>query len=363
MGAELIIAVMSGNATQRGECALIDKHRRARAALECGADIVLELPFPWCASGAESFGRCGVYILSPLCDTLLFGSECGDTEKLKRAAGIAADESFRQKYSESLEDNRGSAELYFELLRVACGEVFSSNDILGIEYIKAIEGLSSDMTPVTVKRLGADYSERNITEGSLQSATAIRRLLSESGCDSVSEYLPEPSLRMIADAMHCGEIYDDEALVRAEKLYFRLVDPEALSDIADTDLGLISRICNSARDVGEGRLLEVVKTKRYTDARLRRAILFAMTGVKKSDMARLPEYVNLLGANKRGREYLASKRGKLPYEILSKASDIPRSDGAKRQAELSLRLDAIFTLSRKKELPEGEYLRRSPVII
>ena len=108
-GAEAIVCIMSGNAVQRGEVAFLEKHERAKMALACGADLVLELPFPWSAASAEAFAYCGVSIANEFCDTLIFGSECGDINKIRQASEISSSEEFVERYRSSLKGNMGAA--------------------------------------------------------------------------------------------------------------------------------------------------------------------------------------------------------------------------------------------------------------
>lgn len=361
-GAEAIVCVMSGNAVQRGELSITDKYRRAQMALLCGADLVLELPYPWCASSAESFARAGVHIASEFADTLFFGSECADIAKLQEAAEICAEESFAQAYKEKLVGNSGSAQTYFELLRQKTGREYLSNDILGIEYIKAAMQLGKNIAFSTVKREGGAYLEDEVCDGDIQSATAIRKLVQNGGLDDVSRFMPEQSLAVLKQAVADGAVSEYGRVENAIKLFFRLSSPEDLAEIADLDMGLASRICKEAREC-RGELIEALKTKRYTDARLRRVLLFALCGVRKSDIAHMPEYVNLLGANSVGRELLSKRRKESGIAVLAKASDIPNTEFSARQAELSERLDSIFTLSLGTPSSASEMIKKGPKII
>ncbi|MBE6531777.1 MAG: nucleotidyltransferase family protein [Ruminococcaceae bacterium] len=361
-GAQAIVCVMSGNAVQRGELSVTDKYRRAQMALLCGADLVLELPYPWCASGAESFARAGVHIVSEFADTLFFGSECADIAELRAAAQICAKDSFAEEYKEKLVGNSGSAQTYFDLLRQKTGREYLSNDILGIEYIKAAMQLGKDMAFSTVKREGGAYLADEVCGGDIQSATAIRKLIQGGKIEEVSRFMPEQSFSVLKQAVSDGAVSDQGRIENAIKLFFRLSNPEDLAEIAELDAGLAARICNEAREC-PGELIEALKTKRYTDARLRRALLSALCGVKKSDLARMPEYVNLLGANCVGRELLSKRRKDTGIAVLAKAADIPSTELSARQAELSERLDSIFTLSLGTPGSASEMIKKGPIII
>ncbi|MBO5416916.1 MAG: nucleotidyltransferase family protein [Clostridia bacterium] len=361
-GAEAVVCVMSGNAVQRGECAVADKYIRAEMALAGGADLVLELPYPWSAASAEFFAACGVNIASAFADTIFFGSELGDIDALSRAAEICSDEGFAAEYKEKLAGNAGTAGAYFDILERRTGRKYSSNDILGIEYIKAARRQGSAIGFETLKRLGASYNDGNIVEGERQSATAIRGLIYNGDTERLCEYMPSECARILLGALERGELTNTEKINQAVRLFFRLHNPLDFVDIADIDEGIASRICSCASDSSEGELIESLRTKRYTDARLRRAILFCMTGVKRSDIATPPAYVNLLGANSVGRELLSRKRKESPIEVIAKQADIPLTPAANRQFELSVRLDEIFSLSMGRSRNAAYLIRKSPVI-
>lgn len=362
-GADAVVCVMSGDAVQRGEFALVDKYYRAEMALRSGADLVLELPFPWCISGAESFARAGVAIAAEFADRLYFGSECGDIELLRSAAEICSGEAFIEEYKRALIGNTGAAEAYFDILESRLGRTFLSNDILGIEYIKAAMVLSAELDFGTVARKGGAYLSDRETSGNIQSATAIRRLIAEGEADRAYEYMPSVCADILKKAIENGDISDAERIDDAIRFYFRLHTADDFSGIADVDEGLASRICRAARESVSADLLDTLRTKRYTDSRLKRAILFCLAGVRKEDLYATPAYVNLLGANQRGCGLLASKRKKGGIPILAKAADIPDDPSAKRQAELSRRFCAIYAMSLLRDRPVSDMMRRSPIII
>ena len=359
LGAEKIVCVMSGNATQRGELAVLDKYTRAKAAVACGADLVLELPYPYCSASAEYFARAAVSILAGFCDTLLFGSECGDIEQIKNAAELAASEDFREEYRRRISDGEGSAAVYFDMLGRA-GQNFSSNDLLGVEYVRAIGELSADMTPVTLKREGADYNDDRIDGASYPSATAIRKMWQELGFEDSAKHIPKEAYKIYEDAYFEGEMSDIFQLSRAILMYFRLRSPEDLQSYAECEGGIANRICTLAHECSSlEELYEKLSTKRYTDAKLRRALLFALTEVERELLCKLPEYTTLLAADARGRELLSANRKSGGQTVVTKPADMP-SDSA--QTEATQKLDAIFTLAKMNPNGSGEYMRRGAYI-
>ncbi len=354
LGAESIVCVMSGNAVQRGELAAADKYTRAKAAVLCGADLVLELPYPWCSASAEYFSTAGIEILSHFCDSVIFGSECGDIELLRRAAEGASSEAFKTEFNAKTEQGEGAAKAYFSLLERYTGVTLSSNDLLGIEYIRTAIEKKLDIKFYTLKREGAGYNDEALSAGQNPSATAIRRAWRE-GTDT-SEYLPPEAAEVFADA----ELSDPEMISRAMMMYFRLADPKDFEDIAEAEGGIANRIINASKEArNREEFFELLRTKRYTDAKLRRAILFCMTGVTQGLLKQRPAYVTLLGAGDKGRELIAKARKSDIINIVTKPADAPKDTD---QFKVGEKLEAIFTLSLKNSASLGESYRKNAFI-
>ncbi len=366
MGAEAVVCVMSGNSTQRGELALTDKYYRARAAICGGADLVLELPYPYCSASARYFAEASLKILDDFCDTVIFGSECGDIDLLVRSAEITLTEEFEKEYASCLENGEQSAASYVSLLRKKSGIEPSSNDILGIEYIRAAKKMSSRLDFATVKRKGGAYTSSSMRDAEFASAMAIRHaMLSDGNIEKLSNQLPEGSLAVLKDAKESGLIVDTDKYLDCAQLYFRLADPTEIASFAECDGGVVERICRVANECSSGReFLEKLRTKRYTDAKLNRAILFALTGTRKCDIAKEPSYTTLLAANSIGRGLLSTKRKEEKIAVVTKPADAKNivSDSAQRQSELCQKLSAIYTLCLKNSLPTGESVKKQPYI-
>lgn len=361
-GAERIICVMSGNAVQRGELAVADKYLRARIALESGADLVLELPYPYSAASAEYFAGAGISILSDFCDTVIFGSESGDISKLEMAADAVTDAGFKLRVKERTERGEGSAGAYFDELSRLGIHSLSSNDILGIEYIKAIKSNRYPMGYTTVRRKGADYNSESLTEGDFPSATAMRGLLSRDGITvaQLAEYMPSGCAEYLINEKINGGLTEVDLISAAVIAYFRLCGVNSLGDIAEAGGGLLQRIIAASNETATLQgLLSAVCTKRYTDARIRRAILFALTGVTNAMLDSSVAYTTLLAANEKGCAILSEKRRQKTVTIITKPADAP----ACAQRDVGERLEAIFSLARKKTGKTGDYLRKTPFLI
>lgn len=366
LGATSVVSVMSGNATQRGELSCIDKYKRAECAVRCGVDLVLELPYPFSSASAEFFARGAISVLSQICDTIIFGSECGDVEVLRRAAEFAAKDEFKSAFGDALRAGEQSATAYLSLIERQIGIKLSSNDILGVEYIKAAHHLGANLDFVTVKRIGATYLERDARTDALpDSAMSIRAMMATGDVDSLKERLPEPTLEVINHSLLSGEYINDDKYLDAARLYFRLTAPENIASFVGLEGGVAERICRAAHESRSGMdFFDRILTKRYTDARLRRSILFAMTGVLPDDLSGKPAYTTLLAADELGRELLSAIRKADKLTVVTKPADAAELEGdaAKRQCALASRLDTIYSYSLECSAASGEQIKKKPYI-
>ena len=352
MGAERIICLMSGNSVQRGDFAIVPKKHRALSAIKAGADAVFELPFPYSAAGAEFFATAGVDILNRLgVDTIAFGSETGNVEKLREVAERS------ELFVPSADKSIGTAEDYF----AALGNDYDPNDILGIEYLKAGKKLAPDLDFVTIKREGAGY-HGEAEKGAYPSATEIRRAVADGALDKYNDFqLPPESRRAIEASAAEGEVAFLKNIESAILSFWRLCDAEKVSECAECGGGVAQRIMSAARASGSlEQMISVMATKRYTDSRLRRAVLFGMTGVKKTDLRERAAYVNLLAANENGLVFISNVED---IAVVSKPSKIPDSVRAIRQFTLGQRLESLYTLAMSIPCESGTFLRESPVIV
>ena len=362
MGADTVSCVMSGNSTQRGELALTDKYLRAQAAVECGADLVIELPFPWCSASAEYFADAATCLANHFGDKIIFGSECGDVEKLCSAARFCESNDFDEAYGKLLADGEGAASAFISVLESRGYDSLSSNDILGVSYIRSIIRNKLSLEPITVTRIGAAYNEKNEICGNIQSASAIRAMLENGDIKKLEKYIPEAMCKKLKAEYEAGrltELCEIDDLILG---FFRLSEAEKLSDIADTSGGIANRLVSAAKQSTTAtEMLEAVRTKRYTDAKLRRAILYSLTGVPSSILKEKPEYTLLLAANDRGRELLAKNRKSGDLCVITKPADAPKDSA---QYALAEKLDAVYSLARKNKyssdfsFKKGAYIQK-----
>ena len=360
LGADTVTCVMSGNSTQRGELAITDKYLRAEAALECGADLVIELPFPWCSASAEYFADAATCLADSFGDKLIFGSECGDVDKLWGAALFCESKAFLEAYEMLLSNGDGAASAFTSVLKSRGYDSLSSNDILGISYIRSIIRNNLSLVPVTVVRIGAAYNEKNEIYGDIQSASAIRAMLEKGDVEKLEKYIPAPmceKLKEEYDAARLTDLCEIDDLILG---FFRLCDAERLLDIADTSGGIANRLVSAAKQsTTAAEMLEAIRTKRYTDAKLRRAILYSLTGVPASVLKEKPKYTLLLAANDKGRELLAKNRKSGASCVITKPADAPKDS---TQYVLSERLDSVYSLARKNKYSSDFFFKKGAYI-
>ena len=369
-----IIAIMSGSFTQRGESAIMDKLDRAKCAVLSGVSLVLELPFPYSASSAEFFARAGVAIAEKIgiVDYLSFGSECGDISLLEKYAELSTSEEYQALVSSMLDSDENAALGYPKVCEIAFNTLYGEkygvsltpNNILGIEYIKALKSFNSKIKPHTIMRKGASFNATDMIDGNIQSASAIR---GEVHCGNFSalEFIPDEAKPVIIDAIKRGAFpCDMEKLSPAVISFFRLSPTEVDVDIHDARGGLYNRLKTASLEANNiSALVRLSETKKFTNARILRAIWCSFFSVTSSDVRTLPEYTQILAFDGKGRACLKEIRGQARISVITKPSDIGGlSEIAKRQKALSDRADSIFHLTRKDPVSGAYSLTITPFV-
>ncbi len=369
--ADGVIAVMSGNFTQRGEFAVTDKSYRAKAAVECGVNLVLELPFPYSMSSAEFFAKSGVSIADRLgfVDYLVFGSECGDIGMLSEIAKNMLSEDFfnavKDDENEALGYPQICEKVYKKLYdKTLSKQFFSPNNILAIEYIKAIYTLKSKIIPITIKREGGSY-DALYTEGTkYQSATAVRDML-YNNLKSAFDYVPENAKKIYREAIKNGAMPTDiSKLDTAVIAYFRLNSPKAECNIHDASGGLYNRLYDNSMTVNTiNSLVSVTETKKYIKARIKRAVWNSYFGVTSSAVKELPEYTQVLAMDAVGRSLLKRLKEMTDFTVLTKPASYKNgSPSVIAQKELSNKADSVFDLALNLPISGVSALRFTPYV-
>ncbi len=304
-----IVCLMSGNFVQRGHPAILDKMCRAKAAVLSGADLVLELPVTYALSSAEGFAAGGVRILSGFCDSLCFGAETADGSALLSTAKALLDAHFSDALRKHLD-----AGLSFPAAREAAladmgydaSLLKTPNNILAVEYCKAILNQNSPMQPLPILRQGCYHD--SLPDSENPSATAVRALMAGSGWES---YIPGQAVPCFKDApLHMISSGERAILTR-----LRTMTDSEFAALPYGSEGLWRKFMHAARkEATVEDILTAVKSKRYTRTRLDRMLMCAYLSITAQDLVSPAPYTRVLAFNDRGREILkqAKTTGRFP---------------------------------------------------
>lgn len=315
-GSTYTVAIMSGNFTQRGSTSLIDKWSKTEAAIQSGIDLVIELPVLYATSSAENFADGAIKLLNSLkvVDYVSFGAETSDIEILNRFADILYHEPKQYKTMLSHELNKGlsfpkarenALLMYLNDIRKYANVLSSPNNILGIEYLKALKRQKSNIKPVSITRYEAGYNDITYS-GNIASSTSIRNIIKNGGFDILRRLLPASSYRILIENMKQGHIVPDLSAFEKQIIYnLRKMDISEIAELPDVSEGLefsIKKAANSCNTLTE--FLNIIKSKRYTMTRIQRILLYSLLGITKKDMAiskKVTSYIRVLGLNNRGK--------------------------------------------------------------
>ena len=344
-----IICAMSGDFVQRGEAAIFDKFTRAEAACRCGADLVAELPLPWCLSSAEGFGFGAVAILHALgCDALSFGSESADTDALWALADFALSEEAVKEihtlmdHDETLSFARARQLIAGEKLGDRAALLSMPNDILAVEYLKALRRLDARMEPLPIRRTGAEHDSR--TAGAFRSAMQLREMI-ERGED-VSAFIPEAAGTVFEREREAGRMRNRKLLEIALLSRLYRLEGADFDRLPDAGGGAGRRLYGALqRENSLDSIAQAASGKRYTAARMRRMLLSAALGIRAEDTRGAPPYIRVLAANERGRACLHALRGNTRIPVINRAAEVRRLDErAQRIFRLGAEAHALYRL-------------------
>lgn len=326
-GAEASVAVMSGHFLQRGEPALLDKWARTGMALAAGVDLVLELPFPFACNSAPQFALGAVQTLNALgvVDSLCFGSEAGEVEPLKAVARLLVDhaQAIEAQTRKRLRSGVSYPAARVELLSAMAPELppellAAPNNILGIEYLKALQITSSRIQAYTIPRRGAGYHSTEVT-GAIASATGIRKLVEEK--NRIDELMPDVCFNILAEALAQGRILDHTRLFTVLQS-FLLQEMETLSGLYQIEDGLARRLVDAAMTATTyPGLADAIKSRQWTLTRIQRILSYVLLHMGRAEMNGFlengPLYLRLLGATAKGRQILAKARTRRCLPMIS----------------------------------------------
>lgn len=362
-GADAIVCVMSGNFVQRGECALTDKHKRAQAAVMCGADLVIDLFVPWAMASAESFARGSISLLASVgIDLLSFGSETDDKNKLLLCAEASENEEAAQlikKYvSEGISYPTALSQAVSRLYGNECADILSyPNSTLAVEYIKQLKKFLPACNILPVRRKSVDHDSDIISDG-FASASKIREIAEK---QDVTDLVPDFMCKILKEEKFSGGYHKLLNGERAILSALRDMSKEELSLYVTDSRGLADRIYNCVKVSGSLEdLLAAVKTKGYTYARVKREVMNAYLRIPAEYCKRTPPYIRVLAANEKGMSLL--KNAELP--IVTKHSDAVFGDEFSSSVyKLQCSSTDKYELMREKIGETGLEQRRSVVMV
>ena len=317
--ADCTVAIIGGNFTQRGESSLIDKWTKAEMAIANGVDLVIELPTLYSISSAENFADGAIKILNSLkiVDTLSFGAETEDLNKLNIIANILHNEPkefklvLEEKLSKGISFPRAREEALIQYLNDSSYSTIlsSPNNILGIEYLKALKKHKSKIQPISIKRKDAGHLTLDYN-GEVTSATAIRNLIKNNDTKRAKKFLTPASYTILMDEIKNGHFVQDISLFENIIIYnlrnMTLTEISNLPDVSEGLENLIKKAANSCNTIDE--FINIVSSKRYTETRIRRILLYSLLKITKKDMnlsKKITPYVRVLGFNEKGKKLVS----------------------------------------------------------
>lgn len=347
--ADYTIAIMSGSFVQRGEPSIVDKWTKAKMAIDNGVDLVLELPFIFSTQGAELFAFGSIALLNSLniVDYIAFGSELNNLNFLKEIADILVEEPYYYKerlkhyldLGNSFPASRSNAlEDYYSKYKIKDIDsqnikniLKMSNNILAIEYLKALKNLNSKIQPITIKRIGSSYKE-NILNHKIASATSIRHTIlnNNNNIDLIKEYVPSATYCHLIDYINKYESFNTlDNYNQIIQYLLRFSNKDDLTKIIDMEIGLENRLVEKSNEFNDiDSFLSSTISKRHTQTRIQRILIHLMTNLKKDIFENLlpyhPSYIRVLGTNKKGSLLLNNIKENSRVPIVTKFADFTK---------------------------------------
>lgn len=360
-GADTVITVMSGNFTQRGDTSLINKFEKAKIALQNEVDMVIELPTIYSISSAENFALGGIKILNEIgnIDYLVFGIEEENLEKLQAIADVLVneDDEFKRNIKEELD--KGNS--YPKAREIVLKKVLSSenvenimqkpNNILAIEYLKALKTTNSKIKPFAIKRKNTMHNDENINEN-YASGTYIRKLFIENNFNEIKKVVPKYTYERLLELKNQGtyvsSINDFSDIVIYK---IRTMTKEEISKIADVNEGLENSIklaSTTCKTIDE--IIEKVSTKRYTKTRISRILTYILLDITKSEMEQSKnanQYIRVLGINKKCEGILKKINND---KLITSLKKFEENNGENQLLNIDKKATEIYTIKYQKSV-------------
>ena len=367
-GANYTVCVITGNFVQRGNTSIVDKWTKAEMALKGGADLVLELPTVYSVSSAENFAEGGIKLLTNLkvVDNLSFGIEARDISLLNNIANVLYQEPkdyitiLNHELSKGIsfpKARENAVMMYLNDIKKYINVMTSSNNILAIEYLKALKRLKSNIYPVGIQREKVLYNDEFIVDD-FASATAIRRMIVRGEYDEIRKVMPKFSYNLLANRVNNGKYVIDLAKFQKEILYvLRQMSVKQIAELPDVSEGLENAIKNAADSCNNVLdFINIVKSKRYTQTRIQRILVYALLGITKKDIEisrKIVPYARVLGMNNRGKNLISEISRINPampiVTSVKRFMDECRNKNIKHMLEIDIRATNIYTLGYTKD--------------
>ena len=367
-GASSVICVMSGNFVQRGNTSIVDKWTKTKMALANGVDLVLELPTIYSVSSAENFAEGAIRLLDSLkiVDTISFGMEAKDIASLNNIANVLYTEP--KEYTTILEHElrkgvsfpkarENAVMMYLNDIKQYANILTGSNNILAIEYLRAIKKLKSKLNPIGIRREKVLYNDEIIIDD-FASATAIRKMIATGQFSDIQKVMPKSSYALLADELRKGHYVLDLSKFQKEIIYnLRKMSVEEIAQLVDVSEGLENAIKNAANSSNNlVDFVNIVKSKRYTQTRIQRILIYALLGITNSKMLAFKKavpYARVLGFNEKGKKLISqivkhNKRAQIVTSV-KKYMDESKNKVLKEMLETDILATNVYTLGYEKD--------------
>ena len=318
--ADYVVCVISGNFVQRGNTSIVDKWTKAKMAIACGADLVLELPTVYSISSAENFAEGAIKVLDSLgiVTHISFGIEAKELSTLNNIANVLVEEPKEYLTMLNHELSKGvsfpkarenALLVYLNDVKRYANVLNGANNILAIEYLKAMKKLKSNLNPIGIKREKVLYNDEEIVDD-FASATAIRKMISNRQFNDIRKVMPNSSYVLLGRELKKGHYVIDLSKFQDEILYIlRKMTIEEIKNLPDVSEGLENAIKNAANSCNNIiDLVNIIKSKRYTQTRIQRILVYALLGITKKmmeDSKKATPYVRVLGYSDKGKKLIS----------------------------------------------------------
>ena len=367
-GANYVVCVISGNFVQRGNTSIIDKWTKTKMALCNGADLVIELPTIYSTSSAENFAEGAIKILDSLgiVDTISFGMEAKDIATLNNIANVLYQEPKEYVTMLNHELSKGisfpkarenALMMYLNDIKRYANVLTGANNILAIEYLKTLKKLKSQLMPIGVKRQKVLYHDEMIVDD-FASATAIRKMIATRQFDDIRKVIPRTSYILLAQELKKGHYVLDLSNFQKEILYIlRKMTVQEIKELPDVTEGLENAIKNAADSCNNIiDLVNMIKSKRYTQTRIQRILVYALLGINKKMMEaskKTVPYTRILGYTEKGKRLISEIMQRNPklnlVTSVKKFLDENKSKTLKDMLQTDIYATNVYTLGYERD--------------